>query len=142
MTPGRYPLILYRGDTYRWQFSLWNDLANTEPVDLTGATAASQIRDKPGGSLIASLTCSVATPNIIHAVLAASDCAALPNSAAWDLQVTYASGDVSTVLAGPVNTTFDVTTVMATSVVAPSLAVARVPRPMPAPMSMPRRMLR
>ena len=111
MTPGRLPLSLYRGDTYRWQFSLWLDTAQTLPADLTGAIATSQLRDRTGGTLIVSLTCTIVLPNIIDAVLSATDCAELPSSGAWDMQVTYASGDVATVLAGPVNVVSDVTAI-------------------------------
>ena len=111
MIPGRLPLVLYRGDTSRWQFRLWLDTAKTQPADLTGASAASQIRDRPGGALIAALTCVITLPNLIDATLAAADSAKLPSSAVWDMQITYASGDIATVLAGPVNTTSDVTVV-------------------------------
>lgn len=111
MTPGRLPLSLYRGDTYRWRFSLWLDSDQTVPTDLTGATARAEIRDKPGGTLIATIACAVELPNIVNAVLSAADCQKLPGSGAWDLQITYASGDVATVLAGPVNAVSDVTTV-------------------------------
>lgn len=112
MTPGRLPLSLYRGDTYRWQFKLWLDTARTLPADLSGAFALAQIRDKAGGTLIVSMPCVVTVPNFVDMVLSATDSAKLPNSGAWDLQITYASGDVATVLGGPVNTTADVTTVV------------------------------
>jgi hypothetical protein len=125
MTPGRLPLSLYRGDTYRWQFKLWLDTARTLPADLSGAFALAQIRDKAGGTLIVSMSCAVTVPNFIDMVLSATDSAKLPNSGAWDLQVTYASGDVATVLGGPVNTTADVTTAAAvTTAVAPARLVA------------------
>lgn len=108
MTPGRMPLSLYRGDTYRWRFSLWQDSARTQPVDLTGATVLAQVRDRAGGTLIATMSCTITAPNIIDAALSAEDSAKLPGSSVWDMQVTYAGGDVATVLAGPVNTTVDV----------------------------------
>lgn len=110
MIPGRLPLTLYRGDTGRWRFSLWLDANKTQPTDLTGATALAQIRDRAGGSLIVSMECAITLPNHIDMVLLSADSARLPSSGAWDLQVTYASGDVITVLSGPVNTTSDVTT--------------------------------
>lgn len=109
MNPGSYPLALYRGDSYRWQFTLYDDAYQTQPSNLTGASVSSQIRDKPGGDYICALACTVALPNVVNAYLDAADCALLPNSAAWDLQITYGSGDVTTVLAGPVNITADVT---------------------------------
>jgi hypothetical protein len=108
-TPGNYALRLYRGDTYRWQFNLWADLDKTIPLDLTGATAAAEIRDQPGGAVKATMTCTVETPNIVHAELPASECAKLPYKGAWDLQLTYPGDEVSTVLAGGVDVTPDVT---------------------------------
>lgn len=128
MTPGRLPLTIYRGDTYRWRFGLWLDSDKTLPADITGATAKAEIRDRPGGTFIAALTCTIVLPNFIDGVLSAIDSAKLPNSSAWDLQVTYASGDVATVLAGPVNTTVDVSvsgTASATVLVHPARVVAR-----------------
>ena len=109
MTPGNYPFNLYRGDSYRWQFTLFDDIAQTQQTDLTDVLVHSQIRDRPGGALIAALACTVTLPNVINAVLSASDCAQLPSSAAWDLQLLYGSGDVATVLAGIVNVTTNVT---------------------------------
>lgn len=109
MTPGKFPLNLYRGDTYRYQFRLWKDTAQTVPADLTGAAAKAEIRDRPGGTLIAVFVCNVVVPNIVDIVLDAADCAKLPSSAMWDLQLTYANGDVATMVAGPVNVTPDVT---------------------------------
>lgn len=108
MTPGVYPLVLYRGDSYRWQFTCWDDVAQSVPSDLTDVTAISQIRDKPGGTFICLISCTIELPNLINAYLTARDCASLPASAAWDLQLTYPSGDVATLLAGSVNVTPDV----------------------------------
>lgn len=110
MNPGSYTLQIYRGDSYRWQFTCYDDVDQTVQSDFTGATVTSQIRDRAGGNYICDLTCTVNLPNVITAYLAAADSAKLPGSAAWDLQVLYASGDVATLLAGPVNVTYDVTT--------------------------------
>ena len=109
MTPGKYSLLIYRGDSYKWQFKLWSDTAKTVPVDLTGVTVKSEIRDKPGGNLLGALTCVVTMPNIIDASMTATDTAALATSGVWDLQLTYTDGDVSTVLSGTATVTMDVT---------------------------------
>lgn len=109
MHPGSYALQLYRGDSYRWQFTLYDDLPQTMPTDLTGVSVAAQIRDKPGGVYICALSCTIVLPNVVNGFLSSDDCAKLPGSAAWDLQLLYASGDVLTVLAGPVIVTPDVT---------------------------------
>jgi hypothetical protein len=108
--PGDYPLTLYRGDTYHWQFTLWTDDAKTVPADLTGATAKAEIRDTPGGSTIVATVCVITLPNIVDMQLLAAASATLPPKGVWDLQITYtSSGSVMTVLAGQVLVTADVT---------------------------------
>jgi hypothetical protein len=82
---------------------------DSTPVDLTGAQAKAQIRERPGGKQITDLACTITLPNIIDLVLAAEDSHDLPAKGAWDLQLTYPSGDVRTPLAGPVTVTTDVT---------------------------------
>jgi hypothetical protein len=125
MTPGSFPLHLYRGDTYRWRFNLWTDTAGTVAADVSGVTAKAEIRDKPGGSAITQLTCTVESGEGSSAVLVeltAEACHSLPAAGAWDLQLTYTSGDVATVLAGVVTVTADVTD--STGSVAPGIAPA------------------
>jgi hypothetical protein len=108
--PGEFTLDIYRGDTKRWQFKLWNDVNNTDPLDLTGVTAKSEIRDKPSGKKIIPLACSITVPNIINVVLSKALSETLTISkGSWDLQLTHAGGDVTTVIAGPVVVTADVT---------------------------------
>lgn len=111
MIPASFPLTLYRGDSSRWQFVLWEDEGKTMPVDLSDVTPKAEIRDKPGSikTLIA-IECVVELPNKINATLSADDAKDLPTKGQWDLQLTYATtGDVATVLAGPVTTTPDIT---------------------------------
>ena len=109
MTPGKLALSLYRGDSYRWSFLLWTDTAKTIPADLTGVIAKAEIRDKPGGNMIVPTVCTVVLPNTITMVLDALDSQLLPPAGVWDLQLTYPTGEVATVLAGAVTTTADVT---------------------------------
>jgi hypothetical protein len=109
MTPGKYDLKIYRGDTYRWRFTVWSDPARTQPADLTGATAKSEIRDKTGGTVKATINCVITIPNYVDAVLSDVASKALNTNGVWDLQLTMASGDVVTVLAGQVTVTGDVT---------------------------------
>jgi hypothetical protein len=107
-TPGTYPLTIYRGDSYAWQFHLWDDDAKTAPTDLADAVAAAEIRTTNPDNV--ALECSITAPNIIDVVLPADDSSNLaPGNGSWDLQVTYASGGVTTVLAGMVMVTPDVT---------------------------------
>lgn len=109
MKPAPYDLNLYRGDSYGWQFKLWQDSAKTVPVSLTGAIAESQIRDKPGGSKIIELDCTITTPNIVTVLLNAATCASCPAKGGWDLQITYSDGQVQTPVAGSVKVTADYT---------------------------------
>lgn len=109
MTPGRYSLQLYRGDTAQWQFVLWSDTEKTIPTDLDGVTPAAQIRDAPGGSCTLTLDLEIELPNIINASLPAVATSLAPSRGMWDLQLTWPDGNVLTVLAGDVLVTADVT---------------------------------
>jgi|SRR5215472_3877113 len=113
MPPGSYNLQLYQGDTHHWSFTLWLDSKKTEAADLTGATAKSEIKDKAGGTLLANMTCAVVQPNTVNITFPAALWSGWPsnkNQGVWDLQITYASGDVQTIVAGSVAATQDVTT--------------------------------
>jgi hypothetical protein len=110
MTPGVYNLDLYRGDTYTWRFALWEDQERVDPVDLSTAQVASQIRDKPGGATIVNMGIAITLPNIIDVDISADLWDGITISkGAWDLEVTYASGAVQTYVAGSVKVTTDVT---------------------------------
>jgi hypothetical protein len=108
MTPITYPLSIYRGDTYRWRFSLWQDTAKTVPVDLVGATAKAEIRAAPAGAVLATLACTIVAPNNVDVVLSSAVSKAL-TAGVWDLQLTMGNGDIQTPVAGGVSVTPDVT---------------------------------
>ena len=108
MIPGALPLPLYRGDTQSWTCTLWADDEESVPADLTGVVAKAEIRDRPGGSKITPLSCSI-DGNVITVSLGAAESKTLPSKGAWDLQLTYDSGAVATVVAGPVTVTADIT---------------------------------
>lgn len=111
MIPATYNLALYRGDSCHWQFNLWADSAQTQPVDLTGVVVDSMIRDRAlGGSYMLALACTVTVPNTIDMTLDPIDSSAMTiTKGVWDLQLTYPSGDIVTILAGTVSVTQDVT---------------------------------
>ena len=110
MTPGKYDLTLYRGDSYEWTFKLWEDEAKLVPVDLTGAVAAAEIREKSGGTQVMALTCAITAPNIVDVALPATLWAGVLLAAGvWDLEVTFVDGEVRTMVAGKVTVTGDVT---------------------------------
>ena len=115
-SPGRFDLDLYRGDTYRFQVRLWDDVAGGVPTDLTGATVEAEIRNKTAGTFIVALGTQVTLPNIVDVTMTGETMwATCPTKGVWDLQVTMSGGDVRTVLRGDVSVTGDVTD----SVVAP-----------------------
>jgi len=107
--PAKYPLAIYRGDTFRIAFRLWKDRDKTEPVDLTDIDVKAEVRDKPSGLNITLMSTTVELPNLIEMEMSAVTTGTLPAIGAWDLQLTYASGDVTTILAGGVTVTPDVT---------------------------------
>jgi hypothetical protein len=110
MMPGSYSLAIYRGDTYAWRFTLWQDTDRTLAVDLTGIAVKAEIRDRPAGTLIQALTLAVTLPNIIDASLTGAQTRQLPSTGGrWDLQLTDPTGWVSTILAGSVVVTGDIT---------------------------------
>ena len=51
-------MIIKQGETYRKRFEFF-DPDTHQPIDLTGVSAYSQMRDKPGGVLKATATCNV-----------------------------------------------------------------------------------
>ena len=110
MQPADYALDIYRGDSSRWRFRMWSDAEMGVPSDLTGVTARAQIRNAPGGTMVAQMDCTVTLPNIVEMFLPASVSHRLSiNKGAWDLQLTYDSGEVNTPVGGAVTVTTDVT---------------------------------
>ena len=109
MLPGKYDLGLYRGDSYAWRIQLWDDADLSDPTDLTGATVAAEIRDKPAGPIIVELDCAVTLPNIVDMTMTPAMWVDCPAKGVWDLQLTFTGGEVRTVLRGAVTVTADVT---------------------------------
>jgi hypothetical protein len=108
MAPGNFNLNVYLGDSYNWQFQLWQDAAMTLPVDLTGTTAKAQIRKSAGATGPIEMTCTVTLPNTVVVALSAAQSATCFNGV-WDLELDGPSGAVTTVVAGTVTVTPDVT---------------------------------
>lgn len=110
MLPASFNLDIYRGDTRRWQFRLWQDNNRTVPADLTGCTVVATIRDKLLNPTFQTLlACTVEAPNIVDMLLTADQSRTLPAVGVWDLQITYPSGDINTPLRGAAIVTMDVT---------------------------------
>jgi hypothetical protein len=104
-TPPRVDLRLYQGDDYTMTLTV-TDSANN-PVTLTGTVAAS-LAAAPGQAAAATFGVSVAT-NVVTLTLPAATTALLAGPYSWDCQWTDATGKVTTLAAGNVKVTVDVT---------------------------------
>jgi hypothetical protein len=104
--PSPLNLTLYAGDDFGLTLTLTDQAS--QPVDLTGATVNAQIRQKSGQPIEATFAYTIAT-NVITLNLTGTDTQDLSGSYVWDCQVTYSDGVVSTIVAGSVKVTADVT---------------------------------
>ncbi|WP_371784687.1 hypothetical protein [Streptosporangium subroseum] len=87
------------------------------PVDLTGATARMEIRDKAGGTLIhrldtenGGITLGGVTGTILLIIAAEVSSAWTARAAVYDLEVVEATGKVSRLIEGAVTISAEVTT--------------------------------
>jgi hypothetical protein len=104
-------LDIYQGDDYSATVSVLNDDGSTP--DLTGSTAQAQIRLTPastGAPILLSLAATVNPPNTVLLAASAADTVLLTyEHYVWDLQLTATNGAITTILAGYVNVTQEVT---------------------------------
>jgi len=108
--PSNFPLDIYHGDSGEWQFKLWLDTDKTQPMDLTGVIPKAEIRATSGAVPIYTLACSISTPNVVIVALSAFDSKNIPFAKySWDLQLTFPTGAVNTIVAGAVNVVADIT---------------------------------
>lgn len=110
MTPYTVPpvfdLLIYAGDTFTMAATVTQ---GGVPFNLTGYTAAAQIRATPTAAVLAAMAATIAA-NVITLNLTAADTAALPAAVAvWDLRITSPVGAVTTLLAGDAKVTPSVT---------------------------------
>lgn len=103
-------LNIYQGDSYAAVVSVLNE--DMSAADLDGYTAQAQIRtdvaDKAPEVVIDMVT-AMESPNIVKLSIPHSQTATLEGRYAWDLQLVSPSGDITTVLAGKVLVTQEVT---------------------------------
>ncbi len=104
--PSNYDLDLYRGDYFPLRITLEDNLG--VPLDLTGYTAAAQIRstfdDPVSYDFDATITPLTGTIDLILTSVVSETI--LAGSYVWDFQVTEPSGNVRTYITGDV-TVFD-----------------------------------
>jgi len=104
-------LAIYQGDD--WSASVTVLRGDLTPMDLTGYTATSQIRAGVADQapmVAAVITATVVLPNFISLYLPHAQSALLPGTDyRWDLQIVSAAGQITTILAGAVQVTQEVT---------------------------------
>jgi len=104
--PAAVNLLLYKGDDFTMTLTVTNP--DGSAASLTGATFKAQIRTAPGAAtLLASFTTSVAT-NVVTLMLPNASSATLPAACAWDCQMTATAGTITTLAAGTVSVSGDV----------------------------------
>jgi hypothetical protein len=110
-------LNIYQGDDYTADVTVM-EADGTTPADLTGYTAQSEIRPVVGDTAPAAAAQFTTTisGNIITIKLTHDDTKNLNKpSYVWDLQIIDATGWITTILAGPVKVTLEVTKLYAGS---------------------------
>lgn len=119
VTAGEYPLYIERGATFVRRFT-WNTTdinGNTVPVDLTGCVARAQIRPKAGApTLLVDFstdgTIAIPSPTEGYVDLYLSDETTTQIEAKkgrWDLEIAWATGEVTRLLEGEVEFSAEVT---------------------------------
>lgn len=107
--PLQVDLALYRGDDFALEVIVTDP--DGQPVDLTGYVAHSQIRPAPDDPVLADMA-AVVVANVVTVSMDAELAATLDGiPAVWDVQVTSPGGVVTTLAAGKVAVTKDVTLV-------------------------------
>jgi hypothetical protein len=102
-------LAIYQGDDFEMTVTVTE--ADGAPAVLTGCIPLAQIRtsaysDPPIASFLANV--DVADPSTISLVLPAATAALLPSRTVYDLQITTPTGRISTLIAGTIATTPEV----------------------------------
>jgi len=110
--PSNWDLKIYEGDTVRFTVTVTD--ANDVPINLTGYSAAAQLKTSFSDATPVAFTCTITTPasGVVEVYLAPATTAALiaGTSYIWDFQLTEPDGDVRTYLAGDVTVVPEVTT--------------------------------
>lgn len=106
---GKADLSIYQGDDYAAMVTV--RAQDGTPADITGYTALAQIRRGVADAnpvVVVALTTAVSSPYVILSLVNAQT-ETLQGQYLWDLQLTSPTGTISTVLAGRVNVTQEVT---------------------------------
>jgi hypothetical protein len=102
--PARWPIRVYQGASYALAVAVTSD---GDPADLTGMVAKAEIRNRPGGKLIASFETAV-VGSTVEVLLTPEEAVKVRQDAHWDLRLSR-PGFARVLLAGPVTATERVT---------------------------------
>jgi hypothetical protein len=100
-TPCTVDLMVYAGDDLYLLVRVI-DPTTGQPADLTGYTAASQIRVTPDASATLAEFAATIDADGVRLHLLAADAATLTGASVWDVQLTSPDGTITTVAAGRV----------------------------------------
>jgi len=103
-------LLVYQGDDYRAIVEVTDGGATAPDQILSGYTALAQIRNGPADSspaVVATIGTAVQSP-YVNLSIPHAQTLALTGKLVWDLQLTAPDGTITTVLAGAVFTTLEV----------------------------------
>lgn len=115
--PALLNINIVQGDSYELRFRIRT--TEGEYVNLTGATILAHIRKRPNGPLMAQFTSQLmdqGTPDGLGGAiltLPPSESVGMLTSGVYDVQLTWPSGTVQTVLAGDMKLRLDVSYVAA-----------------------------
>jgi hypothetical protein len=106
--PGTANLAIYQGDDYAAVVTV---MQGSGPADLTGYTAQAEMRTGAAdcAPVAWEINAQVNPPNFINLLIPASATALMSGSYCWDLQITDPTGLVTTILAGGVTVTREIT---------------------------------
>jgi hypothetical protein len=110
MAVTRADLSIYQGDDYSGVVSVYNE--DGSDADLSGYSAQSEIRTDVADKapvVVAAMTTTVRAPNFVDLSLSNAITETLLGRYSWDLQLTSGAGKITTVLAGKVLVTQEVT---------------------------------
>jgi len=100
-------LGIYQGDTFPLTVAVYDP--DGVPIDLTGVTAKSEIRQTADSTTVAATFVPSVSGNAIDLLLSATDTAALAGGYVWDCQITDIDGSVTTLCGGIASVTKQVT---------------------------------
>jgi hypothetical protein len=108
--PTDVPLYIYQGDDFTMTLTVTD--ASNNPINMTGYQTAAQIRGQPSDSQpLAAFTTSVGgtAHNVITLTLPATQSLNVVGQAYWDCTMTDLTGVTTTLAAGEVHATAEVT---------------------------------